>query len=288
MNEKRTTTQNLALAALSILAVAALAGLYWAFFVEHRISRSQVELQKMLDQKLPMTKDGVTIKSAKLILNNNQISLDIEASTECLKRQWNIQVNTVGVPYYDSNQGAVYFRPEDLKLQFSKQQTAEVPAPKESTSAPEPVAPSERASQKVGRFIDEWVDSPKILAKKQQIMQGVDQLGKKLDSAKQSASKKYEQLAAAASTRLQELSQTTIKKVAATYLQYIPVGTLPDDTKGNIARMAVEKVEVEEGKLTVQLSAWQFTGRAIGYILTFVVSAIFLIILVVSPASLLL
>ena len=111
-------------------------------------------------------------------------------------------------------------------------------------------------AEKTSRFISKWVDAPKINDNK-------DEIGETLES----------------------WAIGSVEKTAAFALQRIPVYTLPDDFKGNFARIALESVEVEGNNLVAHLSVWKI-GKTIFFFLFILLAAVGLTIgMIRNPAA---
>lgn len=88
-----------------------------------------------------------------------------------------------------------------------------------------------------------------------------------------------QQLAAWAKTETTE----KVQSAAEAALARIPVYTLKNDFKGNIARMTITNVEVKDSTLIVHLSFLQLTGFVLLYALLFVAALAFAVVLVLNP-----
>lgn len=94
----------------------------------------------------------------------------------------------------------------------------------------------ESVANRLDRFVDKWVDSKKILDHKDELVH------------------------AAAG-----LVNTTIQAAAEKTLEHVAVYKLPDNLKGNVARMFLQSVEVKDGNVIAHLSFWQFTKMVMFY-----------------------
>jgi len=97
-------------------------------------------------------------------------------------------------------------------------------------------------------------------------------------------------LSSALSERRQQLAdwakaETTekIQSASEAALARVPVYTLKNDFKGNIARMTITNVEVKDSTLVVHLSFLQLTGFVLLYALLFVAALAFAVALVLNP-----
>lgn len=221
-----------------VLCLIALPGFYWTFFGKHEVSLHKDTLQSKIDAKLPFTtKNDVTVSSVKLDLSDDKIGLSIEATATKLKTTYAIKAETKGTLRYDHTRGEFYFYPETLKLVDVKANGASI-------------------SEKVDKFIDKWVDAPKIVKNKAEIM-------------------------AAAEEVVQGLVQTAAQKA----LERTPVYTLPNDFKGNVVHMLLKSVEVKNDHVIAHLSLWQFTKMVCLYIVMFLSAIAIAIFLITHPEA---
>lgn len=135
---------------VAIFAIASIVGIIIAANAVHDITLTQTEVQKKIDDKLPATKDGITVKRVQVEFKENLLLLIIDGEGEKLGQKFSISVNARGTPYYDSSEGAFYFRPDDLQIMNLKLNGEDV-------------------SNKVEKFIDKYVDSEKINQNKNEI-----------------------------------------------------------------------------------------------------------------------
>jgi hypothetical protein len=197
----------------TILLLVGAVGVYWNFFAEQSITISQSDLQSRIDAKMPFTaKHGVTVSKATVILGND-ITLDFVASTQKFGKEYSLNGVGKGVLTYDNSRGAFFFKPEKLELKDFKANGAGV-----------------NIGDKVGGLLDKWVDSPKITANKQEIVEAAEVAGQKL-----------------------------VQRSAEAVLAVTPVYKIPDTLKGQTIRMFLHSVEVKDGNLIAHLSLWQFT-----------------------------
>jgi len=75
----------------------------------------------------------------------------------------------------------------------------------------------------------------------------------------------------------------TILKAAESALERIPVYTLPDTMKGNVTRLVLDDVQVQDGSVTAHLSFWRLTKAVLAYAILFVVAIAFGIALLLKP-----
>ncbi len=207
------TKRTLAWTLATILLLVGAVGVYWNFFAEQSITISQSDLQSRIDAKMPFTaKHGVTVSKATVILGND-ITLDFVASTQKFGKEYSLNGVGKGVLTYDNSRGAFFFKPEKLELKDFKANGAGV-----------------NIGDKVGGLLDKWVDSPKITANKQEIVEAAEVAGQKL-----------------------------VQRSAEAVLAVTPVYKIPDTLKGQTIRMFLHSVEVKDGNLVAHLSLWQFT-----------------------------
>ncbi len=207
------TKRMLAWTLATILLLVGAVGVYWNFFAEQSITISQSDLQSRIDAKMPFTaKHGVTVSKATVILGND-ITLDFVASTQKFGKEYSLNGVGKGVLTYDNSRGAFFFKPEKLELKDFKANGAGL-----------------NIGDKVGGLLDKWVDSPKITANKQEIVEAAEVAGQKL-----------------------------VQRSAEAVLAVTPVYKIPDTLKGQTIRMFLHSVEVKDGNLIAHLSLWQFT-----------------------------
>jgi hypothetical protein len=197
----------------TILLLVGAVGVYWNFFAEQSITISQSELQNRIDAKMPFAaKHGVTVSKATVVLGND-ITLDFVASTQKFGKEYSLNGAGKGLLTYDNSRGAFFFKPEKLELKDFKADGAGI-----------------SIGDKVGGLLDKWIDSPKITANKQEIVEAAEVAGQKL-----------------------------VQRSAEAVLAITPVYKIPDTLKGQTIRMFLHSVEVKDGNLVAHLSLWQFT-----------------------------
>lgn len=230
------TKRKLAWGAIIVVALLSIGATLWSFFGTDEFSMSEASIQQKIDAKMPhVTKSGVTVSNVKLDLSNDKINLSLDANATKLKQVFDVSGATTGTLRYSVTEGAFYFHPEALELNSFKVNGGNV-------------------SEKVGAFIDKWVDSPKINQHK-------------------------DELAAAAQREAMQLVQAGAEKA----LEHIPVYRLPDNFKGHIVRMSLTSVEVKNGHVVAHVSFWQLTQMMALYALAFVIAIGFTIALVMNP-----
>jgi hypothetical protein len=207
------TKRMLAWTLATILLLVGAVGVYWNFFAEQSITISQSELQNRIDAKMPFAaKHGVTVSKATVVLGND-ITLDFVASTQKFGKEYSLNGAGKGLLTYDNSRGAFFFKPEKLELKDFKADGAGI-----------------SIGDKVGGLLDKWIDSPKITANKQEIVEAAEVAGQKL-----------------------------VQRSAEAVLAITPVYKIPDTLKGQTIRMFLHSVEVKDGNLVAHLSLWQFT-----------------------------
>lgn len=135
---------------VAIFTIVSIVGIIIAANAVHDITLTQTEVQKKIDDKLPATKDGVTVERVQVEFRENLLLLIIDGKGEKLGQKFAVSVNARGTPYYDSFKGAFYFRPDDLQITNLKLNGDDI-------------------SNKVEKFIDKYVDSEKINKNKNEI-----------------------------------------------------------------------------------------------------------------------
>jgi hypothetical protein len=218
-----------------VAAVIAVAGVSWTLFGVHEITMSQAEIQVKIDEKMPATQKGVTISGAKIDLSGDKLGLNFDAATTKFNTEYRMSTATRGTLRYDHGKGAFYFVPEELKISGIKANGASV-------------------SEKVGGFIDKWVDSKKIQDNKAEL-----------------------------AAKAEEVAQGLVQKSAATVLERVPVYKLKDDFKGYVVRAVLTNVEVKDGNVIAHLSLWQLTKTVIAFAFSLVVAVGFMIALLANP-----
>ena len=79
--------------------------------------------------------------------------------------------------------------------------------------------------------------------------------------------------------------QGSVQKAAESTLEHTPVYRMPDNFKGNIARMALSSVEVKDGNIIAHVSFLQFSGMVIVYIGMFLGSLLVVAFLLYAAAN---
>lgn len=213
-----------------------IAGVAWNVFGLHDVKMTQQEIQQRIDLKMPhTTKHGVTVSSVQLDLTGDKIGLIIEASATKLKTNFVIKAETHGTLTYSNLDGTFHFKPDVLKVLDVRTN-------------------GESVATRFNRFVDKWVDSPKILENK-------------------------DELAAMVS----DLVNDAVHKSAVIALERVPVYKMPDTFKGQIARMFLKDVEVKQQTIIAHLSFWQFTKILILYGFVIVLAIGFTIALLACP-----
>jgi len=224
---------------IAVALIAGIAGICWNLFGLHDVKLTQQELQQKIDVKMPhTTKHGVTVSSVQLDLSGDQLGLVITASAKKLKTDFVITAQTRGTLVYNNLDGTFHFKPAELKLVDVKTN-------------------GESVSTRLNRFVDKWVDSPKILDARDDLV------------------------ASAA-----ELVNSAVQKSAEIALERTPVYKMPDTFKGTVARMFLESVEVENETVIAHLSFWQFTKIMLLYGLVIVAAIGFAVALIANPEML--
>lgn len=221
---------------IAVLVLFVAAGSLWSIYGKTEIVMTKQELQEKIDAKLPFeTGKGVTFSDVDLDLSDNQIGLKVEASGEKLGLQFDTAGRTRGNLRYDNLKGSFYFVPSELELTSLK-------------------TDGESVADRVNGLIEKWVDSPKVLANKDEL-----------------------------SGKAAEMATGLVLKGAEFTLERIPVYTLPDDIKGNVARMFLKDVEVKGDTIVAHLSFLQFTKMLLLYGFVLVLSIGLAAALIMNP-----
>jgi len=215
--------------------VVAVIGIGWSFFGVDQISMTQAQIQEKIDEKMPATQKGVTVSNVKLDLADDKIGLTLNAATTKFNTEYRMSTATRGTLRYDHSRGAFYFHPETLKITDIQ-------------------ANGSNVADKVGGFIDKWVDSPKIVDKKAELM-----------------------------AKAEELTQSLVQKSAETVLERVPVYTLKKDWKGIVIRAVLTDVEVKDGNVVAHLSLWQLTKTVALFLVMFVAAIGMTVALMMNP-----
>ena len=112
----------------------------------------------------------------------------------------------------------------------------------------------ESVSNKLDAFVEKWVSSPKVLANKDELVKAGA-----------------------------ELVNSMVQKSAEFTLERMPVYKMPNDFKGNIARMFLSSVEVKDQTIIAHLSFWQFTKMLMFYAFILVLAIGFAIAMFACP-----
>lgn len=112
----------------------------------------------------------------------------------------------------------------------------------------------EAVSEKTKRFIDRFIDSPNINRNK-------DVIGAKVE----------------------EWVHGSIESMTTGTLKRVPIYTLPDTLKGNLVRILLKSVEINDSTLILHLSVWQFTKIVMLYIAFFLIAIITAVALLMNP-----
>ncbi|MCA9805468.1 MAG: hypothetical protein KC777_26035 [Cyanobacteria bacterium HKST-UBA02] len=230
------TKRKLAWGAIIVALLISAIGFSWTFFGIHEVTMTQAELQAKIDARMPhTTKSGVTVDNVRLDLSNDKIGISMDARATKLGTSYSMSGATTGTLTYNGHEGSFYFVPDTLQITNLQADGGSV-------------------GDKVGSFIDKWVDSKKINDNKSEIM-----------------------------AKAEEMAQSLAQKSAETVLSRVPVYTLPDDFKGNVVRVFLKDVEVKNGTVIAHLSLWQFTKMVIFYSFVLVISVVLAIGLMLNP-----
>jgi hypothetical protein len=219
-----------------VFLVGSAVGLYLGIQKFQHFTLTGGEIQQRIDKKLPhTTKNNVTVNSMHIELLKEGISLRFNAEGKRLRQEFNVTAHAMGKLNYDAHKGAFHFYPQNIEVEELAIRGGDV-------------------SDKVEKFIDKWVMSDKIVARKDVI-----------------------------SSKVEEWVYSLIEGTARTALKNMAVYTLPDNLKGNVVRMMLTSVETQEGVLTAHLSFWQFTKMIIFYLVVLVAAIGFLAALLMNP-----
>jgi hypothetical protein len=93
------------------------AGLLWSIFGFDRLTFTEAELQSRLNQQLPRTVRGVTIERVNVALADNRLALLIAMQARVLQQPVTASVSARGVPRYASEEAAMYFDADEIKIE---------------------------------------------------------------------------------------------------------------------------------------------------------------------------
>ena len=229
------TKRKLVWIVIALLGVASLIGLVVSINSIQDITLTEQEVQSRVDSKLPLEKDGMVLNGLQVNLDNNL--LNVVASFEGKKwgQEFSATINTEGTPYYNNLDGTFHFRPNKITVREIRVR-------------------GEAVSTKVEKFIDKYIDSPKI-----------------------------NQNAGEIAMKIEEWVNGSTENTTTFALQRIPIYTLPDTLKGNTVRMLLKSVDIGNDNLTLHLSFWQFTKMVFMYILIFIVALAMAIAILMNP-----
>lgn len=74
-----------------------------------------------------------------------------------------------------------------------------------------------------------------------------------------------------------------VQKAVEATLNRVPVYTLKDDLKGNVARLAIKSVEIKNGSVIAHLSLWQLSKMVLVYLVLGVISILAALGLALNP-----
>ncbi len=229
------TKRKLAWLAAIAVTLVAVVGIGWSVFGVDQISMSQADIQARIDEKMPVTKKGVTVSGVKLDLTDDKINLALDASTTKFKTEYSMHTTTRGTLRYDHGRAAFYFQPEELKITELK-------------------ANGSNVADKVGGFIDKWVDSKKIQDNKAEL-----------------------------AAKAEEVAQSLVQKSAEAVLEHVAVYKINNDFKGYIVRAVLTDVEVKNGNVIAHLSLWQLTKTVAVFFITLLIAIGMMIALIANP-----
>ena len=220
---------------ISLLGVASVIGLAVGISSIHDITLSEQDVQSRVDSRLPLEKSGMVLNGLQVNLENNLLNVVANFEGKKWGQEFSATINTDGTPYYNNLDGTFHFRPNKITVREIK-------------------VGGEAVSTKVEKFIDKYVDSPKI-----------------------------NQNAGEVATKIEEWVNGSIEGTTIFALQRIPIYTLPGTLKGNTVRMLLKSVDIGKDSLTLHLSFWQFTKMVFMYILIFIVALAMAIAILMNP-----
>lgn len=131
-------------------------GLYLGAQVSHDLNFTEREIQGVINGKLPLTRNDVTVKVCQVNFNDNQLAISTKAEGKKWSQSFTISVKADCTPAYEALSGNFYLKPKTVEVTEFRLN-------------------DESVSTKVESLIDRFVDSPKILANK-------DAIGSKTES----------------------------------------------------------------------------------------------------------
>jgi hypothetical protein len=229
------TKRNIAWIALAVLTIISAAGIIFGPQSVRDVMVTQVEIQEVVNDTLPLGKNNFTITSMGVRFTDGELILTPKAEGRKFGQDFAVSATAKGVPRYDMQKGSFYFSPHSIEI----------------TSL---TMKGEAVSEKVEKFIDRFVNSPKINQNK-----------------------------AAIGAKVEEFVHASMEDAMSWTLHKMPFYTLPHSMKGNIFRLLIRSVEIENGKLTLHLSVWQLTKLVLFYIVAFMIAIGIAIALVMNP-----
>ncbi len=100
-----------------VVGIVAAVGLLFALFAEHRVSITASEIQSRIDAALPKTVKGVTVTEVKVALGDKALAIRAVVHGEHLGQSYDLTAKFVGNPRYKPQEGAFYFRPEQVVIE---------------------------------------------------------------------------------------------------------------------------------------------------------------------------
>jgi hypothetical protein len=229
------TKRTLAWIVVAFLAAASCIGFATKTHTLQEIKLTQEEVQGRINTKLPLEKNGMVLSNLQVNFENQFLGVKATFQGSKWGQEFNIDVDIHGMPYYEKIDGAFHFRADKVavsKITFK----------------------GDKVSTKVEKFVDKYVDSPKL-------NQNASEIGNKIE----------------------DWINRSIESTTIFVLQRIPIYTLPDTLKGNVVRMSLQSVEINDSVLILHLSFWQFTKMVLIYIVIFVIALVVAFALVVNP-----
>jgi hypothetical protein len=220
----------------------------------HSFTLTTSQIQKEIDSRLPITKNDITAKAVKVNLGGSQILLHIEAEGQKFGQSFAVSANTTCALKFETNTGKFFLEPQDIKASDLKVNgkgiSEKVSGALEELGKKTEIKTerkffgnilevklngknlSEKADALLGKFVDRAVDKKKLI-------------GDKIES----------------------FAEGALEKSAKVALKNLPVYKLPDDFKGNTARMAIQSIKIGNDSVTVHLSFGQLVGNLLGSII---------------------
>ncbi len=249
MNRKQ-----IGLAIAVVLLVGSISGIVYGIKQVSDVVITQEEVQQKINAHLPLTEGNITINEAGVSFQSGKVNIMISAEGKKLGQPFSLTASSAIAVTYDNLSGEFVFIPNAVKVSSLKVRGKDISESVEGTI--EKVGKSKRFGNWIAK-LDKYVPATelrdKIVAKKAEI-------GEKAELK----------------------AEAMIEKSAKWLLSKTPIRP-PNNLKSNVARMMLESIEIDNGKLIAHMSFWQLTKSVIAGAVLLIISLFLIGVLIIFP-----